>query len=165
MGGTTVNYSLWHLFIYLFILNPKLHKGMHLTPVVLTLHVSTYSSHSLSPLILIPLLYIKSNQQAEIPTGLNMKFYHPTSCSVRILTHTCLSLGHSSQSQKGRVPPIGAQPESFFLSITTYPLSLLPQTHWHSTPTHWFTICFYTRTDKITVWAHSVTACTERLTC
>lgn len=42
------------------------------------------------------------------------------------------------------------------------PLSLLPQTHWHSTPTHWLTICFYTRTEKITVWVHTVSTCRKR---
>lgn len=53
-----------------------------------------------------------------------------------ISSQTWLGLTHRSQSQKGRVPPIGAQPESSLLSITTYPLSLLPQTHWRSTTTH-----------------------------
>lgn len=47
----------------------------------------------------------------------------------RMYFQTCLSLVHRSQSQKGRVPPIGAQPESSLFSITTYPLSLFPLLH------------------------------------
>lgn len=105
------------------------------------------------PLTLLSFLHSKSspagrnNQKTERKEVLSSNFLFRLDCKCMCF-QTCFTLGHCSQSQKGRVPPIGAQPESSFLSITTYSLSLLPQTHWHSTPTHWLTICFFTHAQR-----------------
>lgn len=142
-----------------------------LTPAVLTLHSSTQSGitstlHPQSHSALIPCTERRPAGRNNQRTGKKkgsfiIQLPVPFGCK-RMCFQTCLSLGHRSQSQKGRVPPIGAQPESSLLSLTTYSLSLLPQTSWHSTPTHWLTICFYTCTEKITVWVHAVTTRTQR---
>lgn len=95
--------------------------------------------------------------------GRKRKFNHQLPALFRckcMYCQACLSLGHCSQSQKGRVPPIGAQPES---SLLHHLLSSLPP------PTATLALTSYTLTHhmllhahrEITVWAHTVATRTQ----